>query len=365
MRNKTEIIIPSENVGSIPRPQYLLDAMRDRTSGRISEEQLKEAYNKSRRETIQSLIETGSQVITDGEQLKPSFITYPVFGSNQMNDAGFKIQFVDGHYRQLPVLNGKNLPFKYKTYAKDYLLGAQCITNLPIKQPVISVSAMSLLYPNVAIDGYSRDQFFADMLNEVEKDIRDCLDAGAHSVQIDATEARLSLKLDPSGDLLKQFISLNNEVLSRFSPEELKRIGIHSCAGGDNSTHSLDVDYTRLLLPSLFQLKLGRFYLEFAAEDDKIPILECIKRNLKPNHIVFIGVINVLSPKIETPEEVRDLILQIAKYIPFNQLGTTDDCGFSPFQPNKTSREIAFAKIKARIEGTKLAESILNQVFQQ
>jgi len=75
---------------------------------------------------------------------------------------------------------------------------------------------------------------------------------------------------------------------------------------------------------------------------------------------VFIGVIDVLSPKIETGEDVRDRILEAADYIPLNQLGTTDDCGFSPFCDDvSTTRETAFAKIKARIDGTKLAEEKL------
>jgi len=74
--------------------------------------------------------------------------------------------------------------------------------------------------------------------------VRRCLDAGAHKIQLDFTEGRLSIKLDPSKALLGQFIELNNRVLERFSAEERSRIGIHTCPGGDqDSTHSLDVPY--------------------------------------------------------------------------------------------------------------------------
>jgi 5-methyltetrahydropteroyltriglutamate--homocysteine methyltransferase len=73
------------------------------------------------------------------------------------------------------------------------------------------------------------------------------------------------------------------------------------------------------------------------------------------------GVIDVLNPRVETPEEVRDTILEAAGKIPITQFGTTDDCGFSPFADDlSTSRDTAFAKIKARIEGTKLAEQKLS-----
>ena len=64
--------------------------------------------------------------------------------------------------------------------------------------------------------------------------------------------------------------------------------------------------------------------------------------------------------RIETAEEVRDRILEAATYLPVAQLGTTDDCGYSPFSDDtSTSRDTAFAKITARVQGTALAAAIL------
>jgi len=97
---------------------------------------------------------------------------------------------------------------------------------------VISASALSLLYPADGIEGCARGAFLADLIDEAEADIRGCLDAGAHCVQIDFTEGRLALKLDTSGGLLRQFVDLNNQVLGRFSEAERTRIGVHSCPGG-------------------------------------------------------------------------------------------------------------------------------------
>src|SRR6202011_4995626 len=99
------------------------------------------------------------------------------------------------------------------------------------------------------------------LLSEHETEIRRCLKKGAHKVQIDFTEGRLAVKIDPSGDLLHRFIDLNNLALSRFSPEERQRIGVHTCPGSDrDSTHSADVDYADLL-PSLFELRVGNFLI--------------------------------------------------------------------------------------------------------
>ena len=115
-------------------------------------------------------------------------------------------------------------------------------------------------------------------------------------------------------------------------------------------------------MPLLFQLKAGNFYLEYAGEKDKQGVLGSIKQNIQPGQRVFIGVTDVLHPRVETPEEIRDLILEAAGIIPVAQLGTTDDCGFSPFADDiSTARDIAFAKIRARIDGTALAEKALER----
>ena len=229
-----------------------------------------------------------------------------------------------------------------------------------MKQAVISASALSLLYPEKEIPGYSRESFLSDLVHEAEKDIRGCLDLGAVTVQIDFTEARLSLKLDPSGNLLRRFVALNNRVLERFSTGQKRRIGIHTCPGGDrDSTHSADVDYAGLL-PALFGLDVGRFYIQLASERDRRRVLSIIRDQAPSNRIIFVGVTDPINPCVETPEEVRDRVLEAAEFIAPERLGTTDDCGFSPFSDDtSTDRETAFAKIRARILGTELAAKSL------
>jgi 5-methyltetrahydropteroyltriglutamate--homocysteine methyltransferase len=328
------------------------------TEGSISPSELEALFDEAVRSTITELEATGSAVVTDGEQRKPSFATYPIHGLDTLAPNGVVIPFADGHTRQLPVLTAG--PFRYHTHADSYLVAAQRIATRPVKQAVISASALSLLYPAEGIDGYSRDAFLADLIDEAEADIRGCLEAGAHNVQIDFTEARLSLKLDPSAGLLRSFVELNNTVLDRFSADERRRIGVHTCPGGDqDSTHSAVVDYTKLL-PLLFELHTGAFYLELAGEPDPEQVLETVAEVLKPDQRVFVGVTDPIDPDVETPERVRDRTLVAAAHIPIAQLGTTDDCGFSPFADDgSTARETAFAKIRARVQGTMLASEQL------
>lgn len=353
--------IPTEPIGSIPRPAYLIKGIEAFEKGDSSNQELSALMEQAIAETILAFGQTGSPVITDGEQTKPSFATYPIAGAKNLDPNGVVIPFADGHTRQLPKLAAG--PFRYLTYAGSYLKKAKEITELPVKQAVISASVLSLLYPAEGIAGYARDQFISDLVNEAETDIRTCLNNGAHNVQIDFTEARLALKLDPSKALLRTFIDLNNQVLDRFTETERRRLGVHSCPGGDrDSTHSADVPYDDLL-PLLFQLNVTNFYLEYAAEKNKKAILQAISKSIKPNQRVFIGVTNVLDPTIETAEDICSLILEAAQVIPTGQLGTCDDCGFSPFADDvSTARETAFAKIRARIEGTAMAEKKLEEI---
>ena len=350
------MIIPTEPIGSIPRPPELIEAV---AAGNILDPNLDPHYEDAVKDTIERFEATGSPVITDGEQRKfHNFWTYSVHGLTNTAPDGFKIPFAAGHVRRMPRLTAG--PFRYKRYAYEYLDVAVKYADRPLKQAVISPSALSLMYPADPIPGYSRDEFIEDLLSEHEKEVRGCLAKGAAKVQIDFTEARLAMKLDPTGDLLSTFIDLNNLAMARFSDVERKVIGVHTCPGGDrDSTHSAEVDYAEFL-PLLFQLNVGYFCIALAGEKDRVSVLKIIREHVKPGQQVFAGVVAPINPRIDTPEEVRDRVLEAAKYIPLDQLGTTDDCGFAPFSDDtSTSRDKAFAKIQARVEGTALASDLI------
>src|SRR5262245_62135072 len=351
------MVISTEPIGSIPRPLQLIEAVM--AAGDNADPKLDPLYEEAIRDTIERFEATGSPVITDGEQRKyHNFWTYSVQGLPNTAPDGFKIPFAAGHVRRMLRLTAG--PFRYKVYADHYLEVAMRYAHTLVKQAVISPSALSLMYPPEEIPGYSREEFIDDLLREHETEVRRCLQKGAHKVQIDFTEARLAVKIDPSGELLNSFIDLNNLALARFSAEERQRIGVHTCPGSDrDSTHSGDVDYAELL-PSLFQLQAGHFHVALAGEKDRARVLRTIRQHLRPSQRVFVGVINTIDPRVDTPEDVRDLVLEAADYIPVGQLGTTDDCGFSPFSDDTTTtRETAFEKIRARVKGTALAAEIL------
>ncbi len=349
--------LPTEPIGSIPRSAELMAGMQAFGEGRIGSDALEALFDAAVRDTIRRFEETGSPVVTDGEQRKPSFATYPIHGLKNLAPGGVTIPFEDGHSRQLPLLTSG--PFRYAAHAATYLEGAKKYATRPVKQAVISASALSLLYPPGGIPGYPREAFLDDLVREAQTDIRRCL-AGGATVQIDFTEGRLCIKLDPSKGLLNAFVDLNNRVLDGFSHAERRRIGVHTCPGGDrDSTHSADVDYAELL-PALFRLNVGNFFVQLSSERDRPRVLKILGAHATDGRRVFVGVTDPIDPRVESPAEVRDRILEAAKFIAPDRLGSTDDCGFSPFgDDTSTSRDTAFAKVRARVEGNAMASKEL------
>jgi methionine synthase II (cobalamin-independent) len=376
--------IPTELVGSLPRPMQLQQAYADYDEGKISFEDLRAAQDAAAEDSIRRLEATGEPIVTDGEQRESSFATYNLtdtlagtgLAKGLAGDGQFFAIFDDGHHRQLPRITEG--PFRYKTYASEFVAENKKIATHPVKQAVISPSMMMLLYPlEGEVPGYPREEFLNDCVNEAEKDIRQCFDAGAVRVSIDFTEGRLANKNDARNpwtgkNMLQEFIDLNNRLLDRFTPEERRNIGIHTCPGGDcDSVHSKEVPY-ELLLEHMFDMNAGYFLIQCASEEDREKVYELCghyRRN-DANGVAqtcFMGVINPLTPDVETPEHVRDELLSASRYIPVEYLGATDDCGFSPFsrdvKPKHGSpdyaRDVAMQKISARLQGAAMASEDL------
>lgn len=376
--------IPTEQVGSLPRPMKLQEAFAAYDQGKISHADLEKEQDAACMDSIKRLEATGSWIVSDGEQRMSSFATYPLadtlagtgLADNLAGDGQYFAVFTDGHHRQLPRLTGG--PFKYKTFAAQYVEKSREMARLPIKQAVIAPSMLALLYPlDQEVPGYSREQFYDDLVEQCTQDIRGAFAAGASRVSVDFTEGRLALRNDPDNpwtgrNMLDGFIDLINRVMAKFSAEERVNIGLHTCPGGDcDATHSADVDYAELL-PSLFKINAGYFLIQLASEPDKERVYQLIGKHIRQDadgvkQVAFIGVINPQNPWVETPEEVCDDLCLAAKYIPHDQLGATDDCGFSPFsidvKPKHGSpdvaRDIAFEKIANRVKGVAMASEKL------
>lgn len=369
-------VLPTEPVGSLPRPAGLQRAVLDAEIGQLPAAELRAEQDRAVRDTLARFEATGSPIISDGEQRRQSFASYPLGDGGADGDVRegpvFAV-FADGHHRVIPSL--ARGPFRYRAWAADDVRAARELTTVPLKQAVISPSMLSLMVPEDGLGDYSRAEFLDDVVAGCAEDIRRCFSAGAARVSIDFTEGRLALRRDlrapwAGPEALGGFIELFNRVLSELAPEERAAVGVHTCPGNDNdSVHSADVDYAELI-PELLQIEAGYFLVQAASEPEPDRVARLVGTQLRaraaagaPVPRVLVGVTNPTSPKLETAEQVRDQLVRAARFIPPELLGSTDDCGFSPYlideKPRHGSpdfaRDVAFAKIAARVRGTELA----------
>ena len=376
--------IPTELVGSLPRPMKLQEAYEAYDQGTIEWAELQAEQDAAAEDSIRRLEEVGEPIVTDGEQRESSFATYPItdtlagtgLADNLAGDGQFFAIFDDGHHRQLPRLTGG--PFRYKTFASEFVEKNRAIAKRPGQ-----AGRDRALDADAALSarGRARGLLARPVPGRPLRRGRE----GHPPVLRRRRRARVDrLHRGPAGEQERQPQPLDEQGHApgvhrpqqpRDRPlqrEERVNIGIHTCPGGDcDSVHSKEVPYEKLL-SKMFQLNAGYFLIQCASEDDREAVYRMCGEYSRDDangvpQVCFMGVINPLDPEVETAEHVRDELLLASKYIPVERLGATDDCGFSPFsrdvKPKHGSpdfaRDIAMQKIAARLEGARLAREAL------
>ena len=283
--------------------------------------------------------------------------------------------FADGHRRQLPRLTSG--PFRYKTYAADTLKKSIGLASKPMKQAVIAPSMLALLYPlDEQMPGYPRENFEEDLVNECEKDIRQAFEAGAARVSSTSPRGGWPPRDDPRNPWTGAICCRTSSSSTTGSwtaspPEERAKIGIHTCPGGDrDSVHSADVDLQR---PAAEHVPDERRLLPDPARQRAGPG-PCLRpdRPAPERGRERCAAVRLhrrdqpAEPAAGEPRGGRDALVRASNFVPRERLGSTDDCGFSPFsideKPNHGSpdyaRDVAFQKITNRVEDELAAEKL-------
>ena len=222
--------IPTELVGSLPRPMQLQDAYADYDEGKISFEQLQAEQDAAAEDSIRRLEAVGEPIVTDGEQRESSFATYPItdtlagtgLADNLAGDGQFFAIFDDGHHRQLPRLTGG--PFRYKTFAAEFVEKNRAIATHPVKQAVIAPSMLMLLLP--ARGGAPRLLARAVPRRPLRR-VREGHPPAASRPAPCASRSTspragwptrtTRATRGPASNMLQDFIDLNNRVIDRFT----------------------------------------------------------------------------------------------------------------------------------------------------
>ncbi|MGP6207750.1 hypothetical protein ACNF42_06980 [Cuniculiplasma sp. SKW3] len=328
--------------------------------------------------------ETGLTWVSNGEQRKSGYTTYiPNRFSGFSKEKRISQRFSEQFYRELMEANpymGKaiqdsrvfDLPAieerlvytgerQSKKEAEDARKLSKELGAKRIFIPAPSPGVITVFYPPGEAYHDHEDYLF-DLSKELAKEYRSILSVDGVDLQIDAPDLAMakSLGIDWTEnfyDVLPKHIEAINEAIKGLPSE---RIRVHYCYGNYSASHLTDPDYSKVL-PEVLKLKAGTIVGEMANprhSGDPLIIRKHVKEYGWPKGLRFaVGVIDVKSPFVETPESVSQKLHNVSDIDEIGEervLGGTD-CGFETFSGmGGVPKSIALQKLKSLAEGARL-----------
>jgi len=337
------VLFPTTLVGSYPQPEWLIDRkklagrfpprVRARELWRIPEAFLAEAQEDATRLAIRAQEEAGLDIITDGEIRRESY-------SNRFATA---LEGVDidnpgtaldrsGHPNPVPRVVGR-IRRRHPVEVDD-LKFLRAHTDRKIKMTVPGPFTMSQQAQN---DFYrSEEEAAMDYAAAVNEEIRDLFAAGADIVQID--EPYMQARPENAR-------SYGLRALNRALDGVKGTTAVHICFGYAAVIHARPSGYS--FLSELAACSCAQVSIETAQSN-----LDCSVLGSLPGKKIILGVIDLNDMAVETPQKVAERIRRALPYVRAEDLIIAPDCGMK-YLP----RDIAFAKMKAMVEGAKIARA--------
>jgi 5-methyltetrahydropteroyltriglutamate--homocysteine methyltransferase len=333
-------LLPTSLVGSYAQPDWLIDRkrlagrfpprVRARELWRVAPEWLDQAQDDATLLAIREQERAGLDIITDGEMRRESY-------SNRFATA---LEGVDidnpgtaldrsGHPNPVPRVTGR-VRRKHPVEVRDVQF-LRANTDRPIKMTVPGPFTMSQQAQN---DFYKDEEEMAlDYAAAVNEEIRDLFAHGADIVQID--EPYMQARPEKARQFgLKAF----NRALEGVTGTT----AVHICFGYAAIIHVRPEGYS--FLPELAQSPVRQISIETAQSG-----LDCAVLEKLPGKTIILGVLDLSDMTVETPETVASRIRRALKHVPAERIVVAPDCGLK-YLP----RDVAFAKMRAMVEGTKL-----------
>lgn len=329
----------SDVVGSMLRPQFLLDAQHRLKRGEISHAQLTFTEDRAIKEAVAIQERTGVDVVTDGEMRRPVFCHNFVKAVDgfQWNIAGNTVIWFDMQGNKIvdPVTVGVAEKIKKKhDISVDEFSFLRGITEKPKKITIPSPTMMSYYFvPGISDKIYPDPMEFLHEVTLILKEgVSELERIGATYIQVDAPE--FGMLLDPvqqawfakkgfnPDTLVSEGIEMINEVLEDFSGTK----AMHICRGNDKNRFMAKGGYEKIAKTVFQKSNVDRLLLEYDSDraGDFSPL-----RLVPNNKIVVLGLITTKSPKLEQPEEIIRRIEEATVFVPKERLAVSTQCGFA------------------------------------
>jgi 5-methyltetrahydropteroyltriglutamate--homocysteine methyltransferase len=370
-------------VGSWPRPVWLLPYLHKFLENKISLEEFNKVADDAVKLCVQSQMQAGVTVLTDGEARRDNYASFVGSKLNgcQLIPLTDLLPLVDDPDKFKQEMQSLDVPAEKvrhpavfgKLSRRTSLAGSELkylgsITEAPLKVALPGPYLLTrLMWMDCITDKIykTRDQLAQDVIAILREEIAELIQLGASIIQLDEpvlTEVVFTgAKSTPSfmcGALSERGSSeeelsfageLINAVCDGFPKE---RLALHVCRGNwtPDEKMALAGDYTPLL-PLFNQLKVGRLLLEFCTP--RAGDLHVIK-NLRSDLKLGLGVLNPKTSEIESVESIIERVNECIALIGVDRITINPDCGFATFADNPVnSADIATAKLAAAVHAAK------------
>lgn len=327
----------SDVVGSLLRPEYLKEARKKRASGELTHVEFKKIEDRAVNEAIALQIESGLDVISDGEMRRYAFFGHLIDAIEGYDKfGGWAIPFHDDQGNELvfkrPVVVSKLK--RVRPMCEEEFVYLRAKTGHPAKVTLVSAQQAAAYYDVEKSKGaYATiDAYLADLVDILKTEVEELVRLGCTYIQIDAPQ--YAALIDPEiregyrkrgndpDRLLDRCIELDNAVIGNHPGITF---GIHLCRGNNQSKYYASGGYDPIT--SVFsRTRFDRFLLEY--DDERSGGFEPLK-HVPEDRTVVLGLITSKKPKLESRDELKGRIEEASRYVPLERLALSSQCGFA------------------------------------
>jgi 5-methyltetrahydropteroyltriglutamate--homocysteine methyltransferase len=381
---RSERRILTTHAGSLPRPAALTQLYARRARGEeVDAKEIEAQAREATRAIVRKQIETGLDVIDDGEQSRESFVLYMRHRLTGLGGTGSRLMHADldayPEYKSAfqqrvtspdRVSNRANLPKALGeiAYADPSLIEAECAdfraalaeTNGSFTESFLTAPSPGIIASIVQNEHYDTFERYVDALALALQVEYEAIVRNGFLLQLDCPDLALERHTSYRDRALTDFVGFVELIVAAINkalrniPRE--RVRLHVCWGNYEGPHDRDVAL-RDILPAILKANVGAILLPFAnpRHAHEFRVLESIP--LAGDQLLVAGVIDTLTNFVEHPEVVADRIERIAAAIgdPRSVLAATD-CGFDTSAGmGRVTEDVVWAKLRALKDGAQLA----------
>ena len=365
------------HVGSLPRKQEVVDFIFARENNqKYNQDDFDNVMNKAVLETVKKQVDSGVDIVSDGETSKISYATYVKDRYN-----GFS-----GDSPRNPPADLKMFPSFLKRLADDggtpTYARPMCTERVSSKGQVdlnkdifnlktaMKICNVSRGFMNAASPGVislflqnqfytSREEYLAALADVMKTEYETITGSGLY-LQLDCPDLALSRHMlfnDLSDDEFLKIAELHIETLNyalRDIPEE--KVRVHICWGNYEGPHCCDIDMNKVF-STLMKAKAQFLLFETSnpRHAHEWEVFKNRKSEIPDNKILVPGVVDTTTNFIEHPELVRQRIERFINIVGEDRVVAGTDCGFGTFAGfGAVDPEIAYAKLSTLSEGAAL-----------